>query len=208
MYASCMKRVLDFLVSGVLILILSPLLLLLALLGALVLRGNPFFLQTRPGKDERLFRLLKFRTMTGGTDASGTPLPDEVRLTRYGRFLRLTSLDELPELFNILKGDMSLVGPRPLLTEYLPYYTEREHHRHDVRPGLTGLAQVSGRNTLTWEEKFSYDLQYCRKITFAGDLKILLKTVRKVFRHDDVRMGNQHIVGRLDRERGAATTKL
>lgn len=207
MYASCGKRVLDFLLSGALILLLSPLLLLLTLSGILVMRGNPFFAQTRPGKNERLFRLLKFRTMTLATDKNGALLPDDARLTRYGRFLRRTSLDELLELFNILKGDMSFVGPRPLLTEYLPYYTEREHHRHDVRPGLTGLAQVNGRNTLTWEEKFAYDLRYCGGITFSGDLKILLKTVKKVFRHDDVLMGSQHIVGRLDRERGAAQTK-
>ena len=141
------------------------------------MKGNPFFTQLRPGKDEKIFRLIKFRTMTCETDADGNPLPDEQRLVPYGKFLRSTSLDELPELFNILKGDMAIVGPRPLLVKYLPLYNKEQHHRHDVRPGLTGYAQAYGRNTLTWEDKFQHDVYYTRHITFALDCKIIVHTV-------------------------------
>jgi lipopolysaccharide/colanic/teichoic acid biosynthesis glycosyltransferase len=150
------------------------------------MKGNPFFTQLRPGKDEKIFKLIKFRSMTCETDKNGQLLPDEVRLTRYGKILRSTSLDELPELINILKGDMSIVGPRPLLVEYLPYYTDEERHRHDVRPGLTGLAQVNGRNNLTWEEKFGFDLIYVSNIAFCKDVEIIILTIKKVISRSDI----------------------
>lgn len=150
------------------------------------MKGNPFFTQKRPGKNERIFKLIKFRTMTCETDSNGNLLPDEKRLVPYGIFLRSTSLDELPELFNILKGDMSIVGPRPLLVCYLPRYNEEQRHRHDVRPGLTGYAQVNGRNTVTWEDKFKMDVEYTRHVTFIGDMKIILKTVLKVLKREGI----------------------
>lgn len=181
MYAKYIKRILDFILSLTALLALSPLLLILTVVGAVKMKGNPFFTQLRPGKDEKIFRLVKFRSMTCETDESGNPLPDEVRLTRYGKFLRSTSLDELPELINILKGDMSLVGPRPLAVQYLPYYNEQERCRHNVLPGLTGLAQVHGRNATSWEERFAYDIAYVRKITFQGDVSIILQTIKIVF---------------------------
>ena len=176
-YSKYFKRPLDFLLSLFAIIALSPLLLLLTIIGMIKMKGNPFFTQLRPGKDEKIFRLIKFRTMTCETDADGNPLPDEQRLVPYGKFLRSTSLDELPELFNILKGDMAIVGPRPLLVKYLPLYNKEQHHRHDVRPGLTGYAQAYGRNTLTWEDKFRHDVHYVRNITFALDCKIIVHTV-------------------------------
>ncbi len=180
-YARYIKRPMDFILSLCAIIVLSPILLALTVIGAVVMKGNPFFFQQRPGKNEKIFKLIKFRTMTCEKDKNGKLLPDEQRLTGYGNFLRHTSLDELPELFNILKGDMSIIGPRPLLPEYLPYYTEAERHRHDVRPGLSGLAQINGRNAVTWEEKFSWDLKYVGDITFFGDIKIILLTVKKAF---------------------------
>ena len=186
MYGRYFKRILDCFCALLAVALLAPLLLLLILVGARQMRGNPFFFQMRPGKDEKLFRLVKFRSMTDAVDSDGNPLPDQQRLTAYGRFLRASSLDELPELFNILIGQMSFVGPRPLLVEYLPYYTEEERHRHDVRPGLTGLAQINGRNSVEWERRFQYDLEYVRNITFRGDLKIIMETVKKVFLHEDV----------------------
>ena len=186
MYAKYIKRMLDFLLSLCALLVLSPVLLILTVLGAWKMKGNPFFTQLRPGKDEKIFRLIKFRTMTCEKDKNGELLPDEQRLTKYGKILRSTSLDELPELINILKGDMSIVGPRPLLEEYLPYYTSEEKHRHDVRPGLTGLAQVNGRNNLTWEEKFRFDLEYVNNISFRMDMSVVVKTVGKVFKRSDV----------------------
>lgn len=176
MYAKCFKRILDFLLSLTALLLLSPLLLVLSVIGAVTMKGNPFFTQRRPGKDEKIFRLIKFRSMTAECDAEGKLLPDVQRLTRYGRFLRATSADELPELLNILAGQMSLVGPRPLQVQYLPYYTEQERLRHSVRPGLTGLAQINGRNETTWEDRFAYDLQYVRSVSFAQDAKILFRT--------------------------------
>lgn len=169
--------------------VLSPILLVLIIVGAISMKGNPFFIQERPGKNENIFKLIKFRTMTCEKDNMGKLLPDNKRLTKYGRFLRSTSLDELPELINILKGDMSIVGPRPLLPEYLPYYTEIEKHRHDVRPGLTGLAQVSGRNSLSWEERFQLDLCYVESIKFSNDVKIILDTVKKVLIRDGISSG-------------------
>lgn len=186
-YARYIKRPMDFILSLCAVIVLSPILLVLTVIGAIVMKGNPFFVQERPGKidpntgKERIFKLIKFRTMTCEKDKDGKLLPDEQRLTSYGNFLRKCSLDELPELINILKGDMSIIGPRPLLPEYLPYYTETERHRHDIRPGLSGLAQINGRNAVTWEEKFSWDLKYVGDITFFSDIKIILLTVKKAF---------------------------
>ena len=185
-YARFGKRICDFLLALIAFLLLSPLFLLLTVIGAVAMRGNPFFTQKRPGRGERIFRLIKFRTMTNQRDNAGNLLPDEVRLNGYGRFLRATSLDELPELINILMGQMALVGPRPLLPAYLPLYSEEQHHRHDVRPGLTGYAQVHGRNTVPWEERFRMDVWYTRHISFGLDVRILLDTVRVVLRHDGI----------------------
>ena len=186
MYAKYIKRILDFLLSLSAILILSPVLLILTVVGAVKMKGNPFFTQLRPGKDEKIFRLIKFRTMTCEKDAAGNLLPDEKRLTKYGKILRSTSLDELPELINILKGDMALVGPRPQLVRDMVFMTKEQRVRHSIRPGLTGLAQVSGRNNITWEQKLQYDLTYIRSgITLWGDIKILFMTVGKVFRRED-----------------------
>lgn len=180
------KRILDIISSLLAIIILSPLLGILTVIGAFEMKGNPFFTQERPGKGEKIFKLVKFRTMTNAKDKDGNLLSDADRLTRYGKFLRNTSLDELPELFNILKGDMSVIGPRPLLVQYLPYYTEKEKHRHDVRPGLTGLAQVNGRNSLDWEHRFECDVEYVENLSFFSDVKILLKTIQKVIQRSDV----------------------
>ena len=155
-------------------------------IGTIKMKGNPFFYQQRPGKNEKIFKLIKFRTMTNKKDKQGKLLPDEQRLTSYGRFLRSTSIDELPELINILKGDMSIIGPRPLLVKYLPLYNEYQKHRHDVRPGLTGYAQVNGRNTVSWEEKFDMDVKYVQHITFVEDVKILLNTIFKVLKRDGI----------------------
>lgn len=150
------------------------------------MRGNPFFLQERPGKNEKIFKLVKFRTMDNRKDKNGVLLPDEIRLNRYGKFLRSTSLDELPEIFNIIKGDMSIIGPRPLLVRYLPYYSTEEHHRHDVRPGLTGYAQVHGRNYVSWEEKFKMDIKYVNTISFKGDFKIITDTIKIVLKRENI----------------------
>lgn len=186
MYARLLKRPLDFCCALAAILALSPLLLVLTVLGAVKMKGNPFFTQPRPGKGERIFRLVKFRTMTNERDAQGNLLPDDVRLNAYGKFLRSTSLDELPELFNILKGDMAVIGPRPLLVEYLPRYNSEQKHRHDVRPGLSGLAQVNGRNAITWEQKFKYDVEYVNNVTFLGDVKIILTTLKKAVKREGI----------------------
>ena len=180
-YEKFVKRLLDFLLALTALCLLSPVLLILVVLGAWKMKGNPFFTQQRPGKGEKIFKLIKFRTMTCETDADGKLLPDEQRLTGYGRFLRSTSLDELPELINILKGDMSIVGPRPLLVKYLPRYNAEQRRRHDVRPGLTGWAQVSGRNAISWEDKFRLDVWYVEHISFWTDVKVILTTVKKVF---------------------------
>lgn len=204
MYARFWKRLLDFLLALTALLVLSPLLLLLTVAGAVAMRGNPFFAQPRPGRRERIFRLIKFRTMSDRRDASGALLPDGERLNGYGRFLRKTSLDELPELFNILVGQMTLVGPRPLLTAYLPLYSEEQHHRHDVRPGLTGYAQVHGRNAVPWEERFRMDVWYTQNITFRLDCRILLDTVRVVFRHDGIGSGTSETMEPFTGTRTAA----
>lgn len=186
MYAKYFKRIIDFILSLSGIIILSPIFIILIVSGTFFMRGNPFFTQLRPGKDEKIFRLIKFRTMDNRKDVDGNLLPDDVRLNRYGKFLRSTSLDELPELFNILKGDMAIVGPRPLLVRYLDRYNEEQRHRHDVRPGLTGYAQTHGRNALTWEERFEMDVWYTKNVTFLGDLKILLHTVEVVLKRDGI----------------------
>lgn len=180
MYERYIKRLLDFFLALLTLLILFPLLLILTCVGAVVMRGNPFFVQVRPGKDEKLFRLLKFRSMTNRKSANGELLPDEERLTKYGRLLRLTSADELPELINILIGDMAIVGPRPQLVRDMVFMTPLQRQRHSVRPGLTGLAQVSGRNALRWDKKLKIDLDYIHNISFMGDLKIIWTTARLV----------------------------
>lgn len=186
MYARYIKRPMDFVLSLCALIVLSPLLLILTIVGAVVMRGNPFFVQARPGRDEKLFNLVKFRTMSNARDATGKLLPDSERLSRYGRVLRASSCDELPSLVNIIGGSLSIVGPRPLLVEYLPLYNEQQKHRHDVRPGLTGLAQVSGRNAITWEDRFALDVHYVHNITFVGDWKIIFRTVSKVFKRDGI----------------------
>lgn len=186
MYAKCFKRILDFALSLCALIVLSPVLLILTVLGAIKMKGNPFFTQQRPGKDEKIFKLIKFRTMTCEKDENGNLLPDEVRLTKYGKLLRSTSLDELPELFNILIGDMSIVGPRPLLVKYLPRYNDFQRRRHEVRPGLTGYAQVNGRNAISWEDKFRLDVEYVDNITFLGDIKIIWDTAMKVLKREGI----------------------
>ena len=180
------KRALDILLSGCAILVLSPVLLIVAILVRTKLGSPVLFHQERPGLNEKIFTLCKFRTMTDERDENGQLLPDSVRLTSFGKFLRSTSLDELPELFNILKGDMSVVGPRPLLVDYLPLYSKRQSHRHDVRPGLTGLAQVKGRNAIGWEERFEWDLRYVRGVSLGLDLYVLAETVKTVFKREGI----------------------
>lgn len=180
MYAKYFKRMIDFILSLIALIVLSPVLVVLMILGTMFMRGNPFFTQPRPGKNERIFQLIKFRTMDNRKDADGNLLPDEVRLNRYGKFLRSTSLDELPELVNIVKGDMAIVGPRPLLVRYLDRYNDEQRHRHDVRPGLTGYAQAHGRNALSWEDKFTMDVWYTKHVTFIGDIRILIDTIKTV----------------------------
>lgn len=192
MYAKYIKRVLDFILSLIALIILCPILLVLSIIGAIAMRGSPFFTQMRPGKIdkntgiEKIFKLIKFRTMSNAKDKDGNLLPDDVRLNKYGRFLRSTSLDELPELWNILIGDMSIVGPRPQLVRDMVFMTMEQRKRHCVRPGLTGLAQVSGRNNITWERKFEYDMQYIEEgITFLGDIVIIFQTIDRVFKKSD-----------------------
>ena len=192
LYRPFFKRFYDIVLSGLAIIVLSPILLILTILGAIKMKGNPFFTQMRPGKinkrtgEEKIFKLIKFRTMTCERDEIGNLLPDEKRLTKYGKILRSTSLDELPELFNIFIGDMSIVGPRPLLVQYLPLYSEEQKHRHDVRPGLTGYAQVNGRNAISWEERFKFDVEYIRKITLWKDVKIIFQTVFSILKREGI----------------------
>ena len=186
MYARFGKRALDFSLALTALLILSPVLLVLTVVGAVCMKGSPYFVQPRPGKNGKIFRLVKFRTMTSQRDANGELLPDAQRLVPYGRFLRRTSLDELPELLNVLAGQMSLVGPRPLLVKYLPLYNEEQRHRHDVRPGLTGYAQAYGRNALTWEDRFQKDIYYVNNVSFVLDMKILWKTVAVVLKREGI----------------------
>ena len=186
MYEKYIKRLLDILISLIALILLLPVMLVVALLVRIKLGTPVIFKQERPGKDEKIFKLYKFRSMSDKKDENGELLPDEQRLTKFGKILRATSLDELPELVNILKGEMSLVGPRPLAVCYLPYYNENEKKRHTVRPGLTGLAQINGRNALNWEERFNYDIEYVENISFINDIKILFKTVYKVVKKDGV----------------------
>ena len=186
MYRNCFKRILDFVLSLIAILLLSPVLFILMVTGMIKMGGNPFFTQERPGKNGKIFKLIKFKSMNNRRDAEGNLLPDEIRLTSYGRFIRNTSLDELPELINIFKGDMAIVGPRPLLVKYLTRYNETQARRHEVRPGLTGLAQVNGRNAISWEEKFRYDVEYVDNLSFLMDIKIICKTVLKVIKRDGI----------------------
>lgn len=185
-YAKYIKRLLDFILSLCAVVVLSPILLVLTVVGAIVMKGNPFFVQERPGKNEKIFKLIKFRTMTCEKDSDGKLLPDEERLTKYGNFIRHTSLDELPELFNILKGDMAVIGPRPLMKRYLSFYTESERMRHLVRPGLTGYAQVHGRNIVSWDKRLNLDLYYVSHISFLMDFKIICKTIGIVFRREGI----------------------
>ncbi|ABX81659.1 sugar transferase [Acholeplasma laidlawii] len=189
-YELIIKRPMDFILSLIAIIVLLPVIIIVAILVRIKLGGPVLFTQNRPGKNEKIFKLYKFRTMTSAKDKDGKLLPDEVRLTKFGKFLRSTSLDELPGLFNILKGHMSIVGPRPLLVQYLPLYNEEQKKRHLVRPGLTGLAQVNGRNAISWDEKFKFDVKYVEKITFIGDIKIIILTAFKVIRRKDINSNN------------------
>lgn len=203
-YDRVIKRALDATIALVALIILSPVFFILSLLVRTKLGSPVLFKQNRPGKNEKIFQLRKFRSMTDERDENGNLLSDDERLTRFGRLLRSSSLDELPELINILKGDMAIVGPRPLLVEYLPYYTEEERRRHDVRPGLTGWAQVNGRNAIgSWEERFKYDLEYVNHVSFAMDLKIIFMTVIKVLKRSDIQVGSEIKAGRLDVVRSA-----
>lgn len=200
-YEKFIKRPLDCLLSSLLLILLSPVLFIIAVLVRFKLGAPVLFTQNRPGKGEKIFKLYKFRTMTNKRDKKGNLLPDADRLTPFGATLRSTSLDELPELLNIIKGDMAIIGPRPLLVQYLPYYTEKEKHRHDVRPGLSGLAQVNGRNLIKWEQRLNYDIEYVNKITFLGDIKIILLTIKKVFAREDISVNTDVVETYLDKER-------
>ena len=192
MYSKFFKRVIDFTLSLIALLVLSPILLILIIAGAIAMKGNPFFTQMRPGMidkktgKEKVFKLIKFRTMSNAKDKDGNLLPDRIRLNKYGRLLRSSSLDELPELLNIIKGDMSIVGPRPLAVQYLPYYTDEERIRHSIRPGLTGWAQVNGRTAISWEQRFKFDIEYVEKMSLGFDIKIIIQTVLKVFKRSDI----------------------
>ena len=208
-YNRYVKRIIDMRCALLAIMVFWWLYLIVAVLVRIKLGSPIIFKQERPGKidkktgKETIFNLYKFRTMTDKRDVEGNLRPDDVRLTKFGRILRSTSLDELPEAFNILKGDMSVIGPRPLLVEYLPYYTKEEHHRHDVRPGLSGWAQINGRNAIdSWEQRFQYDLEYVKNVSFAFDIKVVLKTIEKVLKRSDIQVGKQIKVGRLDTARG------
>lgn len=206
-YEKYVKRLLDIVLSGCALIVLSPLLVVTAILVRVKLGSPVIFCQERPGKDEKIFKLHKFRSMSDARDENGNLLPDKERLTGFGKKLRSLSIDELPELWDIFRGKMSIVGPRPLLVEYLPYYTENERHRHDVRPGLTGLAQINGRNTLTWEQKFTYDLEYVQHIGFCEDIKILFRTVGKVLNRSGVQVNTQSGEGNLAKIRSCVCEK-
>lgn len=194
-YNKYIKRILDFTLSLTALIVLSPLLMVLTVIGSVAMKGNPFFVQERPGKDEKIFRLIKFRTMTNEKDADGKLLPDKCRLNFYGRLIRKTSLDELGSLLNILVGHMSIVGPRPLLVEYLPYYSDVERKRHTVRPGLTGWAQVNGRNSVEWSKRFALDVEYVNNISIFLDIKIIFLTIKKVITRRDVAEDTRAIEG-------------
>lgn len=202
MYRKYVKRLLDFVLALIMLIISTPLMTLLAVLVRLKLGKPIIFAQLRPGRDEKPFTLYKFRTMTDKKDETGKLLPDQERITRFGKLLRSTSLDELPELINILKGDMSFIGPRPLLLRYLPYFRREERVRSLVRPGITGLAQINGRNALSWDQRFAYDIRYVQDLSFLLDLKILLKTISVVLKRKDILVGDEHVLKDLDIERG------
>ncbi len=189
MYKKIIKPFLDILLAGIGLIILSPVFLLITIILFFLNSGKPFFVQERPGKNEKIFKLIKFKTMTDAKDENGNLLPDEKRLTRFGRFLRKTSLDELPQLINVIKGDMSLIGPRPLLVDYLPIYNDFQRRRHEVKPGITGWAQVNGRNAISWTKKFEYDVFYVDNLNFLLDMKIFFLTLWKVIKRSDVREG-------------------
>lgn len=197
LYEKYFKRPLDLLCGFAAVIVFCWLYLIVAILVRIKLGSPVLFTQDRPGKDEKVFKLYKFRSMTDDRDSNGNLLPDEQRLTKFGRFLRSTSLDELPEAFNIIKGDMSVIGPRPLLISYLPYYTELEKTRHDVRPGLSGLAQVNGRNAISWDDKLECDIQYVERITFLGDLKLIIETVGKAVKRADIQVGDSFVAGKF-----------
>lgn len=203
-YERYLKRVFDFILSLIAIIVLSPVMLIVALLVRVKLGSPVIFKQPRPGKDEKIFNMYKFRSMSDARDEEGNLLPDKDRLTKFGKVLRSTSLDELPELFVILKGEMSIVGPRPLAVKYLPYYTEEEKRRHSVLPGLTGLAQINGRNNLSWEERFAYDIKYVDNITFINDMKIILMTAKKVFVRENIAVRGEGKLQDFDVERKGA----
>lgn len=206
-YEKYFKRPLDCVTAACGLVAAAPLVGITALLVRIRLGSPVIFAQDRPGKNEQIFKLYKFRTMTDARDEKGELLPDTERLTSFGKALRATSLDELPELVNIVRGDMSLIGPRPLLVQYLPYYTEEERHRHDVRPGLSGLAQVNGRNFVGWDRRLAMDAEYVRAITFKGDMKIILDTVREVLRREDVAVNTDEVETYLDQERSGNSTR-
>ena len=201
MYRKCIKRLLDIVLSGIALIILSPIMLFIAIFVRIKLGSPVLFIQERPGKDEKLFKLYKFRSMTDARNKDGNLLSDEERLLKFGRILRTTSLDELPELINIFKGDMSIVGPRPLLARYLSYYRQEERIRHTVRPGLTGLAQVNGRNNLGWDERLRLDIEYVKQISLLNDIKIIIATFVKVLKRSDIVSGDQLVMQDLDQER-------
>ena len=207
-YEQFLKRPIDFILAVGALIVFSPILIIIAALVRFKLGSPVFFTQERPGKDEKAFKLIKFRTMTNQRDSNNNLLSDDVRLTTFGRLLRSTSLDELPEILNIIKGDMSIIGPRPLLMEYLPFYIGEEHHRHDIRPGLTGWAQVNGRNAIgSWEERFKYDLEYVNNVSFVMDVKVLVVTVVKVLKRADIQVGSEIKIGRLDVARSENSNK-
>lgn len=186
MYRNYLKRILDFFISLIGFILISPIFILVCILLAIANNGKIFFSQKRPGRDERIFKIIKFKTMNDKKDRDGNLLPDKNRLTRIGAFVRKTSLDEIPQLLNVIKGDMSLIGPRPLLIEYLPLYNEQQKRRHEVRPGITGWAQVNGRNAISWEQKFEYDVWYIDHMSLSLDIKILFKTILKVFKSEGI----------------------
>lgn len=194
MYQNFFKRIFDFVGATGIFLVLSPVFLMIAIILWIDFKGNPFFFQERPGKNEKIFKVVKFKTMNNKKDSNGELLSDAKRITKLGLFVRKTSLDEIPQLFNVIMGDMSLIGPRPLRTYYLPYYSKEESKRHSVRPGITGLAQVSGRNFLTWEERFSFDIEYVKDISFKKDMLILVETVKKVFSSSDVAVDQDEFI--------------
>lgn len=200
-YRKFIKRLLDIICALLALILLSPLFIILTIIGAIAMKGNPFFTQERPGYKEKLFKLIKFRTMTNEIDKDGNLLPDEKRLNGYGKFLRSTSLDEFPEAINILKGDMSVIGPRPWLVEYLPYYTEEEHHRHDVKPGLSGWAQVNGRNLINWTERIKLDLYYVENISFLLDIRIIILSIKAFIKKENIELDTQKIEGNFAEQR-------